>query len=464
MDGVINLEVIDKNGNVKTITFNKKPIAEGGEGIVLLSTDQRYIGKIYRQEIVRSADHMLEIIKASPEPSNEAYDRLAWPLYLIPDHELRVRGVVTENAGYKTWKEQLIWYLAARPFKALDLAKRGNFKGFVQIALDIAKALRYLNLKGYGHADLSGRNILVNPIEGRAVVIDLDGLVVPGHMEGSVIGTPGFIAPELVDGILQKSFVKPSAVSDRHALAVIMFQLLLWHHPLLDGSRSALNQDASLDDLLRTSSAHAVYVHDPNNNINRMKDPHIPVESLGQEMVELFRRAFVEGIKDPNARPHPSDWEHALRNLLQDLVSCSNDKCYWKYFPSLGGDQDICPICRSGAKDLPTFGMIRIMREDKKRAYFFPTKTRETNLKKNNQFSAKELFSNNRDTTSLIELNRRNNDWALVVKKNNIKVMIIRAISHKSETLSNNSPKMIGINDLIIVSDGQARCLIELDK
>lgn len=47
------------------------------------------------------------------------------------------------------------------------------------------------------HSDLSYKNILIDPVMGRACVIDVDGLVVPGKYPPDVVGTPDFIAPEV---------------------------------------------------------------------------------------------------------------------------------------------------------------------------------------------------------------------------------------------------------------------------
>jgi hypothetical protein len=46
---------------------------------------------------------------------------------------------------------------------------------------------------------LSYNNILVDPVTGTANIIDCDGLVVPGKYPPDVVGTPDFIAPEVLE-------------------------------------------------------------------------------------------------------------------------------------------------------------------------------------------------------------------------------------------------------------------------
>ena len=54
--------------------------------------------------------------------------------------------------------------------------------------------------------------LLIDPKGGDACVIDIDSLVVPGLAPPTVLGTPGYIAPEVVAG---KKL--PSIETDQHA-------------------------------------------------------------------------------------------------------------------------------------------------------------------------------------------------------------------------------------------------------
>src|SRR5207245_1552542 len=89
---------------------------------------------------------------------------------------------------------------------------------------------------GLAHSDLSYNNVLVDPAGGHISIIDIDGLVVPGRFPPDVVGTPDFIAPEVVaTSRLPKNDPGrklPSIPTDRHALSVLLYMYLLCRHPL----------------------------------------------------------------------------------------------------------------------------------------------------------------------------------------------------------------------------------------
>lgn len=85
---------------------------------------------------------------------------------------------------------------------------------------------------------LSYKNVLVDPTKGNACVIDVDGLVVPGKYPPDVVGTPDFIAPEVVMTSHLTGMAKtklPNISTDRHALSVLLYMYLLYRHPLRGG-------------------------------------------------------------------------------------------------------------------------------------------------------------------------------------------------------------------------------------
>lgn len=67
------------------------------------------------------------------------------------------------------------------------------------MCLKLARAVRRLHAAGLAHSDLSYKNVLVDPISGNSCIIDADELVVPGKYDAGVLGTPDFIAPEVME-------------------------------------------------------------------------------------------------------------------------------------------------------------------------------------------------------------------------------------------------------------------------
>ena len=52
---------------------------------------------------------------------------------------------------------------------------------------------------GLAHSDLSCKNILIDPKTADCVVIDVDSLVIPNVYPPEVMGTRGYIAPEVLE-------------------------------------------------------------------------------------------------------------------------------------------------------------------------------------------------------------------------------------------------------------------------
>jgi serine/threonine-protein kinase len=106
----------------------------------------------------------------------------------------------------------------------------------VDVIEQIARGLGALHAARIVHRDLKPANVLITS-EGRAVVADL-GLShrsnrMPPANANSVNGTPAFVAPELVQGLV----IPPSQATriDIYALGVVAYELLTGHLPFVAG-------------------------------------------------------------------------------------------------------------------------------------------------------------------------------------------------------------------------------------
>ncbi|MER7070818.1 protein kinase [Terrabacter sp. NPDC000476] len=84
----------------------------------------------------------------------------------------------------------------------------------VTVVTPVCEAVAAVHAAGGLHADLSPGNVLVTP-DGRPVLLDLGSARLAGQPEGEVVGTPGFVAPELRLG------GEPSEASDVYALGAL---------------------------------------------------------------------------------------------------------------------------------------------------------------------------------------------------------------------------------------------------
>ena len=89
---------------------------------------------------------------------------------------------------------------------------------------------------GLCYADISFGNVFLEPNSGAVQICDNDNVAIDGAGTG-VLGTPYFMAPEVVRGE-----AVPSVPTDRFSLAVLLFCLLTRHHPLL-GAREQRDRE-----------------------------------------------------------------------------------------------------------------------------------------------------------------------------------------------------------------------------
>ena len=83
-------------------------------------------------------------------------------------------------------------------------------------------------MMGLAHSDLSDKNVLVDPRNGNCVIIDIDSLVVPDVYPPDVIGTAGYIAPEVLATqhlpLTDPTRKLPCNLTDMHAIAVLIHE------------------------------------------------------------------------------------------------------------------------------------------------------------------------------------------------------------------------------------------------
>lgn len=253
------------------------------------------------------------------------------------------------------------WFTTPRHrARTLDRRELGDWLNNLRICLKVARAVGRLHAAGLAHSDLSYNNVLVDPRTGGACVIDVDGLVVPGRYPPDVVGTPDFIAPEVVrtahlahDDPARKL---PKRETDQHALAVLVYMYLLCRHPLR-GDRVLDIDDDVRDELLMTGEK-ALFVEHKTDTSNRIKasglEPfdrpwrdctRLPYTVTGPHLSALFEGAFVNGLHDPRQRPGAGDWEQALVKTIDLLQPCRNSACEQKWFVFNDTTRPSCPFC-----------------------------------------------------------------------------------------------------------------------
>jgi serine/threonine protein kinase len=201
----------------------------------------------------------------------------------------------------------------------------GDFQKYMSLCIRMARAVGRLHTAGLAHSDLSPNNVLVDPTVGASIVIDVDSLVVEGLFPPDVIGTKGYIAPEVLSTVHlpleDKQRKHPNARTDLHALGVLIYQYLLRRHPL-DGKRIPNARTAEEQDML-SYGKEAIFSENPSDASNRPEDKnYVPCTALGPQLNDLFQRAFVKGLHSPNDRPGALEWVRGLSRAWDMLQPC----------------------------------------------------------------------------------------------------------------------------------------------
>lgn len=325
------------------VTCEEKMLGQGGVGRVFRTSEGRHVIKLFHQPTAELAKSLELIIGDYRHIANSAEwaALYRWPDAIVVEPGLGVRLPIVEDGFH-----ELSWLLLLKALASRPPAWR-SWRLRVTIASAIASAVTRLHGSGLAHSDLSPRNIWVHPVDGRVTLIDIDGLVVPGVVPPQVLGTREYIAPELLVG----RTVRPSSTTDLHALAVLTYQLLLYRHPLR-GPR-VYSPDPEEDDLV-AFGPDGIFVDHPHDHSNRpVREEWAgfwPTRILGPQLVDMFGRAFAEGLRSPESRPPAGEWLHALTRLTDRVVACSSAACSEGFFPLSDGVAPTCPWCRTPLK------------------------------------------------------------------------------------------------------------------
>jgi DNA-binding helix-hairpin-helix protein with protein kinase domain len=318
----------------------------GGEGMVFFSLDDQYAVKVYHQPRPDKEELLKRVMPlfSSLPPSQQGF--LLPPLALVDqlDGQPRVGFVMRKvPIGY----HELVEFMHDPSFAARQFQSGRTWADYLKTARSIATAVVVLHGKGCAHCDISYRNFMVHLAQGAAVMLEIDGAVVPGFLPPQVKGTMGFMAPEIL-----AQNVSPSERSDRYSLAVLIVYTLLFRNvmtPLVEYA----NDPESSDHL--GWGKEALFSEEPGNHLHRPKNLGRPLFRRGAMSYRLLtpalqaltERTFLRGyLADPEDRPSAREWEEALAYALDELVVCQ--RCgqpfpypFWLHPPA----RRMCPFC-----------------------------------------------------------------------------------------------------------------------
>lgn len=232
-----------------------------------------------------------------------------------------------------------------------------TFRVLATVGLALADNFFKLHATGLCYRDISFGNAFFDPDNGDVLICDNDNVTTNRSPKVSVLGTPDFMAPEIVR---QESL--PSRQTDLYSLAILLFFIFHIHHPLVGKKILAIHSwdPASRKRLFGTEP---LFIFDPTDNSNEAVDESVdPMREAGanalaywpifpQFLRETFTRAFTVGLRDAeNGRITEGEWRRVLSQLRDSIfycASCGSENFYdSEVVRATGGKSGTCWKCK----------------------------------------------------------------------------------------------------------------------
>lgn len=327
-------------------------IDEGAEADIrpIKGTGNMLVAKMYKPGVVTpDLTKKVEHLVSHPMVGN-AVEHLAWPIDVLYGHDGSMTGFVMER------KESLeeIQELYAYPRKGPNVTLRH----LIAIARNLSAQVQNVHDAGYVIGDLSARNIGVDRSTGVVTLYDIDSLQVHDPTTGMTyrcrVGTPGYIAPELLARATRFAKTHPSSPevylcmplptftqeTDRFCLAIHVFRLLNnGFYPFCGCPVGTPASEASpgTDDEAVAAGSYCF-----GEGLAPLPQALPARECLPPYIDDLFERAFVKGATNPGARPTGREWYDALGCFGHELTHCSKDATHFYYTGA-----PMCPWCEA---------------------------------------------------------------------------------------------------------------------
>ncbi len=294
---------------VEPLNVDPKPLGAGGQGEVYRAKlgGTVFALKLYhRQASTPEQRATIErlIEKRAPAPY------FLWPMNMVEDRQEGRFGYLMplREARFRSTED-----LMARRVTA-------SFRALIDAALQLADGFLQLHSRGLCYRDISFGNLFIDPANGDVRICDNDNVGIAGT-PGGVLGTPRFMAPEIV-----RAEALPSAETDRFSLAVMLFYLLMGGHPL-EGRREAEIRCLDRPAMDRLYGLDPLYVFDPADGSNRPvpglhDNPLVFRNIYPRILLDTFERAFTEGLGDPHGRIRESVWRNVFGRVRDLLMNC----------------------------------------------------------------------------------------------------------------------------------------------
>ena len=294
-----------------------------------------------------------EIREISAIPKALLDNHLGYIMFKADEHEsLKKYTEVPDLSEFENWYK-----------------KKYTLKRRYQIIIGLFDALRKLHLAGLVYTDLSPSNIMVHKNKNQIVLIDTDNIRTRRDSYLGVIGTPGYIAPEVYlnrdlekakecnikSESLSKDHERITPDSDIFSAAVIAFELLTLQHPFI-GDEVESGTSAREEEAFEIKTDY-IFKKGTNNSSTRNLVPNFS-DLTTREVRELFYRTFVDGKNNPYLRPTDNEFLEAFQNAYDKIAECRN--CGYSRIYSLENGSNKSNKCINCEKEIGPKVVLRV--------------------------------------------------------------------------------------------------------
>lgn len=287
-----------------------KFLGSGGQGEVyevLLEGRRLALKWYYLQTGTEKQKELIESLTKVGRPD----ERFLWPLGIVEVHQKKSFG----------------YLMPLRPTQfsnIVDLMKRRiepSFDAVITACIQLADSFHKLHAKNLCYRDISFGNFFFHARTGDILICDNDNVTKNNLHSAGVLGTPRFMAPEVVVGTK-----KPDVHTDLFSLSILIFYMLMMHHPL-EGRQEKNIKCFDLPAMTKLYGEHPVFIFDPVNRTNRpvpgYHDNALAFWPIYTERIRtLFTENFTKGMRFPQNRISESAWRTSLIDLKNSIIKC----------------------------------------------------------------------------------------------------------------------------------------------
>ncbi|BES66588.1 hypothetical protein SANA_30270 [Gottschalkiaceae bacterium SANA] len=327
------MNVYDQFGKVIIL---RNQLGAGGEGRVYRVSGSE-CAKIYAKPTHFKEAKICTMIAKPPRlltDPNCKNGRVAWPTKALYDgpggHFI---GYVMPLIELNRYQESEVIFIEKQRTK--KFGERFSYEHLMIAAYNFAMTVHCIHQAGHSVGDLREKNILVDA-SGQVCLVDCDSFQIMDPAKkrffASQTYTPAYLAPEWTDKDLSKTNRRGN---DHFALGVWIFQMLMnGMHPYQARGGKA-DHAPSLSEKIKKGTY-------PYARARGLKPPVAAPDfnQVPRSLQLLFLACFVNGYRDPDARPQALAYADTLKDEIKRLKSCQSNHNH-RY----SGDRASCPFC-----------------------------------------------------------------------------------------------------------------------